>query len=185
MNKNTNKLILIRVDPEYITYLRKFDNKVQVNSKEEHKDNKPFVGVLFEINEIEYFVPISSNGKEKFTRIYENYLKTNVKPIDMFFIEDDSNNSKKLISILNINNMIPIPENAKIYFNIEQDKDFSLLIKEINYCNKHKEEIIKNSKKIYNAVTKHKWEALEKRCCDFKLLEEKSKLYKQKYNGKK
>ena len=101
MNKNTNKLILFWVDPEYIAYLRKFDNKVQVNSKEEHKDNKPFVGVLFEINEIEYFVPISSNGKEKFTRIYENYLKTNIKPIDMFFIEDDTNNSRKLISILN------------------------------------------------------------------------------------
>ena len=180
MARNIDKLILIRVQPEYITYLRKFDNKVQLNSREEHKDNKPFVGVLFKINNIEYFVPISSNGKEKFNRIYENYVKNGIKPIDMFFIEDDTNNSRKLISILNLNNMIPIPENAKIYFNIEQDKDFSLLVKEIKYCNMHKEEIIKNSKKIYNAVTKHTWGSLEKRCCNFSLLEEKSKLYENK-----
>ena len=74
--------------------------------------------------------------------------------------------------------MIPIVEEAKIEFNIEEDKDFSLLRKEIDYCNKHRQEIIKNSIRVYNAVIRHEWESLEKRCCDFKLLEQKFKQYK-------
>ena len=74
--------------------------------------------------------------------------------------------------------MIPIVEEAKIEFNIEEDKDFSLLRKEIDYCNKHRQEIIKNSIRVYNAVIRHEWESLEKRCCDFKLLEQKCKQYK-------
>lgn len=48
--ENLSKLILIRIDEEYISYLRKYDSKVQINSSALHKDNKPFVGVLFEIN---------------------------------------------------------------------------------------------------------------------------------------
>ncbi len=75
--------------------------------------------------------------------------------------------------------MIPIVEEAKIDFNIEKDKDFSLLRKEIDYCNKHRQEIVKNSIRIYNAVIRHEWESLEKRCCDFKLLEEKCIKYKK------
>ena len=57
--ENLSKLILIRIDEEYISYLRKYDSKVQINSSVLHKDNKPFVGVLFEINNLKYFVPIS------------------------------------------------------------------------------------------------------------------------------
>lgn len=128
MRKNQNKLKLIRVNPKFIKYLRKYDKKVQLNSKEIHKENKPFVGVLFQINKIEYFVPISSNKKEKLFNMFQNYLKTNQKPID--------------------------------------------------YCNKHRQEIIKNNIRVYNAVIRHEWETLEKRCCDFKLLEQKCKQYK-------
>ena len=73
--------------------------------------------------------------------------------------------------------MIPINEKAKITYNIEDDKDYSLLVKEIAYCNKHREEIKRDSKKIYNAVKKHTWASLEKRCCNFSLLEEKSREY--------
>ncbi len=180
MQKNKNKLKLIRVKPEYIKYLRQYDKKVQLNSKEIHKENKPFVGVLFQINKFEYFVPISSNKKEKLVNMFENYLKTNQKPIDIFFVEEISvHNQRKLLSVLNINNMIPIVEEAKIDFNIEKDKDFSLLRKEIDYCNKHRREIVKNSIRIYNAVIRHEWESLEKRCCNFKLLEEKCIKYKK------
>lgn len=50
--ENLSKLILIRIDEEYISYLRKYDSKVQINSSVLHKDNKPFVGVLFEINNL-------------------------------------------------------------------------------------------------------------------------------------
>ena len=55
-------LYLIRVNQEYIKFLRKFDNHVQDNSNE--KNNKPYLGVLLEKDEQKYFVPLSS-PKEK------------------------------------------------------------------------------------------------------------------------
>lgn len=150
-----DRFILIKVKEDYIEYLRKYDSKVQINSSDAKKDNKPFVGVLFEIDKIEYFVPISSNKKDKLYKMFDTYVETNKKPIDMFFIEEIQNGKRTLLSVLNLNNMIPINEKAKITYNIEDDKDYSLLVKEIAYCNKHREEIKRDSKKIYNAVKKH------------------------------
>lgn len=168
-----NEFILIRVKEDYIDYLRQFDSKVQINSSKYDKDNKPFLGILFKINDLEYFVPFSSNKKGKLQNMFDTYIETNKKPIDMFFVEDNSGKQRTLLSVLNINNMIPIPEQAKIYFDIKEDKDYSLLIKELNYCKQNKETIIKSAKRIYNAVKNHTWASLEKRCCDFILLEEK------------
>ncbi|MBE5821080.1 MAG: type III toxin-antitoxin system ToxN/AbiQ family toxin [Clostridiales bacterium] len=174
-------LILIRVEPKYIDYLRQFDSNVQLNSEHLHKENKPFVGIIFKINFLDYFIPISSNKKVKLIKIYNNYLLNNTKPIDMFFIEEIINNKRRLLSVLNINNMVPIPEIAKIYFNINEDKDTSLLRKEILFCNNHKQDIFKNSLRVYNSVINHTWTSLERRCCNFKLLEEKSILYQKSF----
>ena len=179
--ENLSKLILIRIDEEYISYLRKYDSKVQINSSVLHKDNKPFVGVLFEINNLKYFVPISSNKKDKLSRMFNKYVETGKKPIDMFFIEETYNNERKLLSVLNLNNMIPVCDSAIINYNISQDKDYFLLRKEIEFCNLHKKKIISDSKRIYNAVTTHSWQSLENRCCNFKLLEEKC-IYYQSQN---
>ena len=140
-----DRFILIKVKEDYIEYLRKYDSKVQINSSDAKKDNKPFVGVLFEIDKIEYFVPISSNKKDKLYKMFDTYVETNKKPIDMFFIEEIQNGKRTLLSVLNLNNMIPINEKAKITYNIEDDKDYSLLVKEIAYCNKHREEIKRDS----------------------------------------
>ena len=101
--ENLSKLILIRIDEEYISYLRKYDSKVQINSSALHKDNKPFVGVLFEINHLKYFVPISSNKKDKLSRMFNKYVETGKKPIDMFFIEETYNDERKFLSVLNLN----------------------------------------------------------------------------------
>ena len=51
-------LIVVRLDTEYCNYLRKFDNKVPYNYNE--KELRPFVGVLFEVNDCKYFAPLSS-----------------------------------------------------------------------------------------------------------------------------
>ena len=118
-----DRFILIKVKEDYIEYLRKYDSKVQINSSDAKKDNKPFVGVLFEIDKIEYFVPISSNKKDKLYKMFDTYVETNKKPIDMFFIEEIQNGKRTLLSVLNLNNMIPINEKAKITYNIEDDKE--------------------------------------------------------------
>ena len=74
MNKN---LILVKLDKDYCNYLRKFDNKVSYNYAE--KENRPFVGILFRVNSLEYFAPLSS-PKEK-------HLKMK-NMVDFFKIDD-------------------------------------------------------------------------------------------------
>lgn len=51
-------LILVRLDSQYCNYLRQFDKKVPYNY--DKKELRPFIGVLFEVNECKYFAPLSS-----------------------------------------------------------------------------------------------------------------------------
>ena len=59
MNKN---LKLVKVDSIYCDYLRQFDNKVMYNAN--NKELRPFVGILFEVNNYMYFAPLSSPKKK-------------------------------------------------------------------------------------------------------------------------
>ena len=171
------KFKIIKINPNYIEYLKKFDSKVQYNNKELNKQNKPFVGVLFSIDNKKYYVPISSaDKKQKLNSMYKKYYKKSKEPIDMVFITD---NNKKLLAVLNLNNMIPVANNSIIDYDITKDKNANLLIKEYRYCMKNKEEIRKRAIKIYNMVNLHTNNNLEKRCCNFKLLEEKCKEYEE------
>ena len=51
-------LILVRLDSKYCDYLRQFDKKVPYNY--DKKELRPFIGVLFEVNNCKYFAPLSS-----------------------------------------------------------------------------------------------------------------------------
>ncbi len=46
--------------------------------------------------------------------------------MDVFLIRDSN---EKVIGIINFNNMIPVIDKAIIYFNIKEDKNYSLLKK--------------------------------------------------------
>lgn len=163
-------LYFVKIKEDYINHLRKFDSKVQDNSN--IKNNKPYIGILIQRDEQKYFAPLSS-PKEKHL-IFDKLDNENKLPIDVFLIRD---NDEKIIGVINFNNMIPVTDKVIIYFNIKEDKNYSLLIKEHIYCIKHSKEIINKSIKVYNLVTKYKKVSLIKRSCDFKLLEEKAKIY--------
>lgn len=171
-----NNLYFVKIKEDYIKYLRKFDSKVQDNSG--LKNNKPYIGVLIQNKNGQYFAPLSS-PKEKHL-IFDKLENENKLPVDVFLIRD---NNKKIIGIINFNNMIPIIDDVIIYFNIKEDKNYSLLIKEHIYCIKHSEEIINKSIKVYNLVTKYNKSALIKRSCNFRLLEEKAEKFNNEKNS--
>lgn len=173
-----NKLKWYIADKKYVNYLRKFDEKVEnidYNSK-----LKPYIGILITINELNYYVPISS-PKEKHYKIREG--------MDFVKIMQDD----KIIGVLNLNNMIPIlDKNVKAlkYKEIEKYRDFtsdkekSLYIAflnfELNLINNKIEKIKKNAVKLYNEKINNPTSNIAKRCCDFKLLEQKALLYNKK-----
>ena len=98
------------VDKEYVSYLKEFDNKV------ENIDYrfKPYLGIIITINEINYYVPISS--------VKEKHYKMNE---DIDFIKISEND--RILGVLNLNNMIPIDndsvKNLK-YSEIEKYRNF-------------------------------------------------------------
>lgn len=85
------------VNKEYVSYLQKFDAKVE-NADYEAK-LKPYIGILIEINEMNYYVPVSS-VKQKHYKMKE----------DIDFIKIVRNG--EIMGGLNINNMIPISDQS-------------------------------------------------------------------------
>lgn len=175
MSKNNFKFI--KVKPDYINFLLQYDNKVSYNGIILKKENRPFLGILFNINNKNYYAPLSSR-KNKFFKLHKKYKNTKMNNVDIFFIEDKN---EKLLSVINFNNMIPVPKNSIIQFDIRKDKNSNLLEKEIEFCNnlKNKKQIKEQAIKVYNIVKNHTNKRIENRCCNFRLLEEKCKEYEE------
>ncbi len=171
-----NKLKWYVVDKEYVSYLKKFDDKVEnINYTERLK---PYIGILITINEINYYVPISS-VKEKHYQMNE----------DMDFIKIMEND--RILGVLNLNNMIPIDnENVRVlkykeideYRKFKDDKEKHLYISflsfELGLINDKIDKIKSNAVELYNEKINRPNSKISKRCCDFKLLEEKCREYK-------
>ena len=85
------KIIIVKVNSKYCDFLRKYESKVPYNAGE--KELKPFVGILFNIGNCEYFAPLSS-PKPKHSRL------TNT--LDLIKMDNGK------LGVINFNNMIPV-----------------------------------------------------------------------------
>lgn len=177
MNERKSKLYFITLTSSYLKYLGIYENKVSL------KVNRPFIGIVFKINNKEYFAPLSS-PKEKHKK-----MKTN---IDFFKID------KGNLRIINFNNMIPVINNdlcrkkldlkmLSKSLNTEDIKYFRLLKNQLKYCEKNKNIIFSKAEKIYNIFTKNFEDLSEsqkkiyRRVNNFKVLESASKEFEKKY----
>ena len=147
-------LQIIRVNTNYCDYLRKFDPRVAYNMNE--KEIRPFVGILFKIEDCEYFAPLSS-PKPK-----HNKMKNT---IDFLKIKNGE------LGAVNFNNMIPVKSD---YYSIIDLNQSTLTLNEAKY-----QKLLKEQLAWLNAnYNKGKLpETMRERCCNFKLLEEKCLKY--------
>ena len=168
-------------DKDYVNYLCEFDQ--MVGYIEYGSRLKLHIGIILEVNEYKYYVPISS-PKTKHKNMNNN--------LDFQKIQDLE--TGELYAVININNMIPIPENfiKKIKYNEienyrtfeeEKDKDnyIYLLQKEKKIIDTIEENIQKKAQKLYNKCVKSPESMLAKRCCKFSLLEKKCTEYYEIY----
>ena len=161
-------LKIVSIDSDYCDYLRKFDNKVAYNKNE--KELRPFIGILFQIENCEYFAPLSS-PKPK----HKNMKNT----LDFFKIKDGE------LGAVNFNNMIPVKkENYKIIdlnkntITLEELKYQKLLREQLNWLNSNYKQVKNKSFKLYKLYNSGKLpENIKSRCCNFKILEEKCEKY--------
>lgn len=154
---------LIRIDYQYCDYLRKYDDKVRYNNGK--KILRPYIGVLFKMNGLEYFAPLAS-PKPKHLKMKEK--------IDFLKIE------KGNLGAINLNNMIPVIKECYQLVDLSKEpEDYAYLLRrQLRFLNRHHKDISKKAKLLYDGYM-HKSLNLNiiKRCCNFPLLEEKCVLY--------
>lgn len=165
-------LILVKLEKEYCDYLRQFDNRVPYNYGK--KKTRPFVGVLFTVNDFKYFAPLSS-PKPKHLKLKNKFD----------FLKIDGGK----LGAINFNNMVPAMDENVVKLNFDKEnilttserKYKKLLYEQLRWLNRNSEILYKQSKNIYNKYRNGKLNLnIMNRCCNFPLLEEKCKEYNQK-----
>ena len=151
-----------KIDESYIAYLQQYEMKYRGTTKVPNihysDKNKFSFGAVLTINDIKYYVAISS-----FTKRQEANILIKI-PGDL----------KEIKGALRFNYMIPVPDcclSRLIIKDIEDEKYRILLNKEYRFCIEHAEKITKKAEKIYDMVIHNKKQMLTDNSCDFKLLE--------------
>ena len=135
------------------------------------KELRPFIGILFKIENCEYFAPLSS-PKPKY--------KTMKATIDFLKIKDGE------LGAVNFNNMLPVTTKNITKINFERILNssdrayYKLLQEQIYWLNRNRNQLYKKSFQLYQKQIANRLpNSIMQRCCNFKLLEEKCTEYNQ------
>ncbi len=157
------------VDSDYCNFLRKTDSCVPYTM--DCKADRPFIGIIFAINNFHYYAPLTSPKPKHL------HMKNQ---IDFLKIKNGE------WGAINLNNMIPVPVNSLKFVELKimesdsrQDIAYkNLLSNQLSWCNSHKEMILKQADKLYHLIVEGKaWESLANRCCNFALDEKQCSSY--------
>ena len=160
------RLEFYTVDAKYCDYLRKFDSCVPYVT--DKKKNRPFLGVVFSLNNFLYYAPLSS-PKEKHLRMKNQ--------IDFIKIKGGA------LGAINLNNMIPVFKPYLTAVDVESVSDLkykNLLNNQLTWCNisLNKKNILKKTARLYHLIVENNASpALIKRTCNFSILEKESLAY--------
>jgi len=174
-------MIWCTINKEYISFLKNYDSRIP-NIDYGNNGYKPFFSPLFEKDGLVYVTQVSSK-KSRHLKMKES--------IDFVKIFDKTN--KKLISVINLNYMFPVPKSEIIevkYKNIDNFRTFNSLDEKNKYIDllRHEMKVINNKNiqtqalKVYNSVNTNSF--LKNRSLPFLLLEEKATEYskEKQYN---
>jgi protein AbiQ len=145
------------------------------------KYQRPYIGVLLNIDEKQYFAPLTSSKKGK--KLKNNPIMENITflPIE---------NCK--YGGINFNNMIPVIESVywAVDMDISEEDDTKttnrkiMLQKQIRFIRKNKEHIIIKAKYLYNLTIENRLYPNQKPIvCDFIKLEKAASKYKPTASG--
>lgn len=161
------------VDKKYINYLMQFDKRV---GYVEYGDRlKLHLGTLLTVGEFHYYVPISS-AKSKHKKMSNS--------LDFHKLRDESTGF--LYAVLNLNNMIPVPDtcvtqlkynqiqNFRSFHSEKEKTDYIYLLQKEKALIDQLENTLQNKAfKLYQKCIANPTSSLAARCCNFSMLEEK------------
>ena len=147
---------IYEVKSGYIGYLSNYQKHIFAQT--EGKEKRKYIGIVLTIGEMNYFAPLSS---------YKDKHKTMKESVDVIKI--------KTYAVINLNNMIPVPDSQIVKIDINKEKDLNykyLLQAESREVNRQRERIRKNAEIVYRHKKKNGDSTpLAKRTNDFELLE--------------
>lgn len=162
----------INVNEDYLDYLRETEKRIPRTDYGKDK-YKPFFGVLFEVGDL-YYITQVSHPQERHYKL---------KQQKDFYKIFDPRNRERLIAVINLNYMFPIPKNQTSFFekkNIhtyrtfkseeEKSKYIDLLDTELSVINSL--DIGTKAKNLYNLKYDKPEDFVSKRCIDFKRMEQ-------------
>lgn len=155
---------LYEVNADYIDYLSAYAPHLFQNKKPGQNNERKYIGIVFRINGLDYFAPLSS-FKQKHHRMKE--------AVDFIKVKD--------YAVINLNNMFPVPLTERKYVDIRSERDphyRALLLAEYRFIKSIQEKIRKNAQNVYKIKIKDGTSsALAKRCNDFLSLEKACNKY--------
>ena len=156
------------VDGKYIEYLKKCEIQKRgftcVPNVHYWNTDKFVFGAVLRINDIPYFVPISSYAR---------------KQQDLILMRDKSD--RHILGSLRFNYMIPVPKYLLHKLNINSlptENNRIHTSKELAFCRRNREKIYRAALKTYNRVKSGNYAELNKNSCDFSSLEEAYEQFK-------
>ena len=162
------RINLYRIEPKYCGYLQQFDNRVPYAASPD-KMTRPFIGVGIEKGDFYYMAPLGS-PKSKHIKMKES--------LDFIKIKSGQ------LGAINLNNMIPVPKGIAKVINLKDsniNSEYAELLKnQLYWCNQadHREKIMTCARKLYHfQINRKLYSRIQKRCCNFKVLEEKAQEY--------
>ncbi|MBQ6843712.1 MAG: type III toxin-antitoxin system ToxN/AbiQ family toxin [Agathobacter sp.] len=160
-----------RIDEKYNSFLQNYEKEhrgvTKVPNIRYSDRNKFSFGAVLNINDMNYYVSVSSFTKKQEANI-------------LIRIEGDKEEVK---GSLRFNYMIPVPDEciSRLIIKDEEDEDYrNLLNKEYRFCKSNEDKIIKKAKKIYDMVVQKRKQKLTENSCDFQLLEKACAEYRER-----
>lgn len=172
----------INVNEKYLDYLRKTEPRIPKTDYGADK-YKPFFGVLFEIGDL-YYVTQVSHPQEKHKEL---------KQQKDFFKLFDPNTRGRLIAVVNLNYMFPIPKEQtlpfvkkKIYtyrtFKTEKEKSQYIDLLDMELAIINSLDLGTKAKNLYALKYDKPNDKVAKRCIDFKAMEKLALVYNNEKN---
>ena len=175
---------LYSVSDDYVEWLRKEFPNVYSNKVNFRTHTRKYLGVVLQIGQYHYYVPMSSPKDSDYQIAGENrVIKKSIVPIIRIVVKN-KDGEKELKGTLRISHMIPVPTSELELYDLEHELDSTykdLVQNEMIFIRKHREKIISNAKVMYNQKASNDITAgYVKYALDFQVLETLCAAYERK-----
>lgn len=143
---------LYSISDRYISFLQKNFPNVYSNKIKTRIHTRKYLGVVLQVNQYNYYIPMSSPKQTDYQIAGENVIiKKSIVPI-MRIIVKNSKGEKELKATLRLSHMIPVPSTELELYDLENEPDTAykdLVQNEIIFIRKNQDKIRANAQLIY------------------------------------